>query len=538
MRTYLAAAALSFTYATANAGFFDDMVNQAKQATGQIIENTMDSVVNGQQDQEQQPQPTQPAAKSHQAPVPAYDRQLVRDIQTALNEHGYNTGKPDGLYGKGTRSAITAYQKDKGLAVDGRPSPALLASLQQAPKTTAGVTPQAGTGDSRPEPTLAAMKLAAVHYRPDTLDSDTILKDVLLTAHREFGKVAANEFQWRKRKAEFKQQMLAESQAAPIAFDAQPWHDSSVSKVKPYEFKRYDFDKQTFRVDLFPGGLIPGGASTPRYPQAVSVLPVPLDKAEEISNYFGNTQRKLYARYRFSVVSADTSTGRPVPVVEFDDDQIEFYAREVKAQGNTAKTSFKHLVTVTLPVVGAKTAVAAVQPATPAPAPAGNGGAVRNAELGGVRLGMAVAEALDNMRKHGIEVREPLDGGKSGSGKIQGRTTTPDGAGWIKYDGRYKDGVVYQFQEAVGYLAKRLPLTDGTTAEQIEQHYRDEFSGKFSGARYTSKDYAGRQHYDDESRADYSGLTTTPHAYVLVENSRGAVNAMVYMEWKKVANVK
>ena len=46
-----------------------------------------------------------------------YDRQLVRDIQTALNEQGYNAGKPDGLYGPGTRKAIAAYQQDKGLAV-------------------------------------------------------------------------------------------------------------------------------------------------------------------------------------------------------------------------------------------------------------------------------------------------------------------------------------------------------------------------------------------------------------------------------------
>jgi hypothetical protein len=545
MRTYLAVAVLSFSCGNANAGFFDDMVNEAKQATGQIIVNTMDSVINGQQHQEQQPQQpqpaqaSQPAAKSYQAQAPAYDKQLVRDIQTALNEHGYNTGKPDGLYGKGTRKAISAYQKDKGLAVDGKPSATLLASLQQAPKASADAGKPMAPGSNLPEPTLPAMKLAAVHYRPDTLDSDNTLRYILVTAHREYATVVTNEFQWRKRKSEFKQQMLAESAAATLEFEAQPWHESSISKLTPYEFKTYDFDKQAFRTWIYPQNLIPGGASLPRYPHTIGSLPLSMDKAEAISNYFGNKKRQVFARYRFKVVGADTSSGRPEPIVEFDGDRVEFYAREIKPQGNTAKTTFKHLVTVTLPVVGAKVAAAPVKPATPAPVSAGKGGAVRSAELGGVRLGMPIAEALDNMRKHGIEVAAPLDGGKSGSGNIKGQSTTPDGAGWIKYAGVYKDGVVYQFQETVGYLGERLPLGDGTTAEQIEQHYRDEFNGKFSGAPYTSKDYAGRQHYDDESRAEFSGLTRTPHAYVLVGHSRGGrISAMAYMEWKKVANAK
>jgi len=144
MRFYLlVATVLSFMYTTASAGFFDDMVNQTRQATGQIIEGTVetvDSAINGKQTEGQKAQSAQavqPAAKTHQPSTPAYDRQLVRDIQTALNEHGYNTGTPDGLYGPGTRRAITAYQKDSRLAVDGKPSSTLLISLQQTPKPDA-----------------------------------------------------------------------------------------------------------------------------------------------------------------------------------------------------------------------------------------------------------------------------------------------------------------------------------------------------------------------------------------------------------------
>ncbi|HEX9583914.1 MAG TPA: peptidoglycan-binding domain-containing protein [Gammaproteobacteria bacterium] len=54
-------------------------------------------------------------------PAPAYDQAIVRDIQTMLNELGYNAGQPDGIYGPGTRNAIQTFQHDRGLPVDGKP---------------------------------------------------------------------------------------------------------------------------------------------------------------------------------------------------------------------------------------------------------------------------------------------------------------------------------------------------------------------------------------------------------------------------------
>jgi hypothetical protein len=69
-----------------------------------------------------------------QAPAPAYDQAMVRDIQTMLNELGYNAGQPDGIYGPGTRSAIQAFQHDRGLPVDGKPSYRIAMSLRIAPE--------------------------------------------------------------------------------------------------------------------------------------------------------------------------------------------------------------------------------------------------------------------------------------------------------------------------------------------------------------------------------------------------------------------
>ena len=44
---------------------------------------------------------------------------LVRDIQRALNEAGYNAGLVDGIAGRRTRAAIAAFQEENGLAATG-----------------------------------------------------------------------------------------------------------------------------------------------------------------------------------------------------------------------------------------------------------------------------------------------------------------------------------------------------------------------------------------------------------------------------------
>ena len=54
---------------------------------------------------------------------------LVEDVQSALNRAGYNPGPADGVYGPRTRTAISAYQRDNGLSVDGEPSANLLQHL-------------------------------------------------------------------------------------------------------------------------------------------------------------------------------------------------------------------------------------------------------------------------------------------------------------------------------------------------------------------------------------------------------------------------
>jgi len=55
--------------------------------------------------------------------------QEVKDIQTKLKSLGYYTGAVDGIFGVNTERAIKAFQRDKGLTVDGIAGPNTLKAL-------------------------------------------------------------------------------------------------------------------------------------------------------------------------------------------------------------------------------------------------------------------------------------------------------------------------------------------------------------------------------------------------------------------------
>lgn len=56
-------------------------------------------------------------------------KDLVTQIQTALNKLGYSVGTPDGILGAQTVNAIRRFQTDNKIAVDGRPTYMLLEIL-------------------------------------------------------------------------------------------------------------------------------------------------------------------------------------------------------------------------------------------------------------------------------------------------------------------------------------------------------------------------------------------------------------------------
>lgn len=88
--------------------------------------------------------------KKKARPVP---NKTVREAQHKLAQLGFNAGTPDGLYGRKTRQAIREYQKTRGLIVDGRASPILVARLSaEITKVTAVSAPTAAA----PSPALTA----------------------------------------------------------------------------------------------------------------------------------------------------------------------------------------------------------------------------------------------------------------------------------------------------------------------------------------------------------------------------------------------
>jgi hypothetical protein len=81
-----------------------------------------------------------PSTGSLSAPAPSRPAPdaTVQAIQRKLNELGYDAGTADGLMGRGTRSAVIAFQKDRGLAATGVADQALLLQLQRAPSRSTG----------------------------------------------------------------------------------------------------------------------------------------------------------------------------------------------------------------------------------------------------------------------------------------------------------------------------------------------------------------------------------------------------------------
>ncbi|WP_034694033.1 lytic murein transglycosylase [Acidovorax sp. NO-1] len=60
-------------------------------------------------------------------------REQVRTLQTALNERGFDTGKPDGVAGPATRAGLRRYQQSVGAVADGYPTLELLERLTAQP---------------------------------------------------------------------------------------------------------------------------------------------------------------------------------------------------------------------------------------------------------------------------------------------------------------------------------------------------------------------------------------------------------------------
>ncbi len=77
-----------------------------------------------------------PTAKPIRSTSVAAQSSLVRDVQSALADIGLYTGKIDGIYGKGTKSAIVTFQQRAGIIPNGEASYDLLGDLKSVQAVT------------------------------------------------------------------------------------------------------------------------------------------------------------------------------------------------------------------------------------------------------------------------------------------------------------------------------------------------------------------------------------------------------------------
>jgi hypothetical protein len=68
---------------------------------------------------------------------PGLSRAERREVQQRLMERGFDIGRPDGIIGARTRTAIESFQKSAGLSVDGRAGARVLRALQVSPPAQA-----------------------------------------------------------------------------------------------------------------------------------------------------------------------------------------------------------------------------------------------------------------------------------------------------------------------------------------------------------------------------------------------------------------
>ncbi len=65
--------------------------------------------------------------------APQLSRDAVMSLQNGLNQRGFDSGEPDGIIGPATRSALRAFQQERGMVADGYPGAQVLGALNIQP---------------------------------------------------------------------------------------------------------------------------------------------------------------------------------------------------------------------------------------------------------------------------------------------------------------------------------------------------------------------------------------------------------------------
>lgn len=317
--------------AIANAGFLDNVLNTAKDVAGDTVkqaiegttvkDNKEDDTVTTESPDVAPVKPSKPIMKNH--------KQLVFQIQHRLNELGYGAGKPDGLYGPGTRKAIEAFEKNQGLPIKGQPTRDLLTELekdepkkdqitQASSKSTQGDNSASNREYQDGHPSQETMAYILAYYVPEILEKEVWLKHLVGNIDpMRWNWLNTDEFKWQKEKGNYKADILAKSKRVQTNFKPAPWIDGK-EFMSPTNYDvaatlgKYDFNQKAFevtvklriRLDPISGGgmfLTVGGVD----PKTIQWLPMEPDRAEQLVNQMGPYDRTLYGSYIYQIADID-----------------------------------------------------------------------------------------------------------------------------------------------------------------------------------------------------------------------------------------
>ena len=229
---------------------------------------------------------------------------------------------------KKAEDAVSDYAKDKAeeaVGIDTDQPEAKSSSSSTAAKSTSSSAGKMAAGDLPTEPVKIAKGILSSNPklfegRPEAQFDSSHMKDFVRVFFPDKNEELTNEFKWRKNKAAWQEEMVAQSKGAPTSFEVAPWINNGSSQPGSsggpdftFSLGRYDFDRKAWQMGAS-GSLFLPWIGSPKYAfvdyevtnfdynKVKNIyLPMSSDDAEKLDETLTKYGRALYARYHFTI---------------------------------------------------------------------------------------------------------------------------------------------------------------------------------------------------------------------------------------------
>lgn len=235
-----------------------------------------------------------------------------------------------------------------------------VAAQHESATPSGAAADDAGTSPGAPgAPTPAATELALLHHAPEMIDSEIALKHSLRIVYPAEAGILdpGNEFEWNRRKDEYRKRLRDAATEAPVTFAMTPWPESNRyprMRLGAYDFSRNGFPVASFGVRQNLKALVGNRAFfkwAGEDPDAIRFLPLPAERAEAL--FAGQPTRMLYPKFSYTITRVDKEShsrnpdapNNWQPTVAID--SMELYVKKVSGQARSA-ADFEHVTTLDL----------------------------------------------------------------------------------------------------------------------------------------------------------------------------------------------